>query len=42
MGEKVHEIAKELKIENFTVSDKWMFNFFRRHNLTPLSWTFEL
>jgi hypothetical protein len=26
MGEKAHEIAKELKIENFTGSDKWMFN----------------
>jgi hypothetical protein len=31
MGEKAHELAKELKIENFTGSDKLMFKFCHRH-----------
>ena len=34
MREKAHQIADELKIRDFIGSDKWLFNFCRRHELT--------
>ena len=33
MREKTHQIANELKITDFIGSDKWLFNFCRRHEL---------